>query len=95
MKNNPVNPMAIIQMMKQGSNPQQIMLQYLESNFGQGNPLAANLITLAKQNRGRPSMIVLNTIKGKGFSYSETAGVDNHSMPVTKEHVELAKEELK
>ena len=62
-----------------------------------GNDIDAvdKAITLAKQNKGRPSMIVLNTIKGKGFSYSETAGVDNHSMPVTKEHVELAKEELK
>lgn len=62
-----------------------------------GNDIDAidNAIILAKQNKGCPSMIVLNTIKGKGFSYSETAGINNHSMPITQEQVELAKKELK
>ena len=40
-------------------------------------------------------MIILNTIKGKGFSYSENAGIDNHSMPISPEVLALAKEELK
>ena len=51
-------------------------------------------ITLAKQTKGKPSMIVLNTIKGKGFSYSETAGTKNHSMPITNEDLEKALKEL-
>ncbi|MBR2138559.1 MAG: transketolase [Bacilli bacterium] len=52
-------------------------------------------IVKAKQNKGKPSMIVLNTIKGKGLSYSENAGIDNHSMPISPEVLALAKEELK
>ena len=39
--------------------------------------------------------IILNTIKGKGVSYVEAAGVNNHSMPISKEDLEKALEELK
>ncbi len=31
----------------------------------------------------KPSMIILNTIKGKGISFAEAAGASNHSMQVT------------
>ena len=54
-----------------------------------------NAICNAKENKGKPSMIVLNTVKGKGFSYSENAGVDNHSMPVSADILTKAKEEIK
>lgn len=40
----------------------------------------------------KPCMIILNTIKGRGVSFAEKAGVANHSMPVT---AELVKEGLK
>ncbi len=52
-------------------------------------------ITKAKQNKGCPSMIILNTIKGKGVSFIEEAGVSNHSMPITTEQLAKALEELK
>lgn len=47
----PLNPMDIIQMIKSGQNPQQIMLRFLESGFAANNPLAANLLSLARQNK--------------------------------------------
>lgn len=52
-------------------------------------------IKCAKNNVDKkPSMIILKTIKGKGISFVEEAKVGNHSMPITKEHVVLAKKEL-
>ena len=40
-------------------------------------------------------MIILNTIKGKGVSFVEQAGVGCHSMPVSKEQMELGLAELR
>lgn len=51
-------------------------------------------IIKAKQNKGMPSMIVLNTIKGKGVSFVEEALVGSHSMSITSELLEKAKTEL-
>lgn len=33
----------------------------------------------------KPTMIILNTIKGKGISFAEDAGVSNHSMQISNE----------
>ena len=68
---------------------------YVQSIDGNDINAVDAAITNAKQNKGKPSMIVLNTIKGKGLSYSENAGIDNHSMPISAEVLALAKEELK
>ena len=68
---------------------------YVQSIDGNDINEIDKAITNAKQNKGKPSMIVLNTIKGKGFSYSENAGIDNHSMPISAETLQKAKEELK
>jgi hypothetical protein len=46
-----VNPADLIQMIKSGQNPQQLMLKIFESNLSASNPVAANLVELAKQNR--------------------------------------------
>lgn len=48
--NTPMNPMAFIQMIRQGQNPQQLMMNYLESQM-QNTPMGANLLNLAKNNR--------------------------------------------
>lgn len=48
----------------------------------------------AKRVKGKPSMIVLNTVKGKGVKSIEELGFKNHSMPVTKELIEEANMEL-
>ena len=46
-------------------------------------------IDTAKENRGRPSMIVLDTIKGYGCTFAE--GVElNHHMSFTKEMMDEA-----
>lgn len=48
----------------------------------------------AKQSVGKPSMIILDTVKGKGVSFVEAAGAGNHNMPIMKEQVEAALKEL-
>ena len=52
-------------------------------------------IEKAKTVKGKPHMIILNTIKGKGVSFAENAGPDCHSMPISKEALEKALNELK
>ena len=43
----PVDPMQLIQMIKQGQNPEQLLLSILEGQAG-SNPMSANLLSLAK-----------------------------------------------
>lgn len=45
-----MNPADLVQMIKTGSNPQQLMMSFLEQNMGNNNPMMANLIQLAKNN---------------------------------------------
>lgn len=53
-------------------------------------------IKKAKNNsKGRPSMIILDTVKGKGVSFVEEAGANNHNMPITSEQVKIALDELR
>lgn len=46
-----MNPMEIIQMIRSGQNPQQIMINILEEGVASSNPIAANLLDMAKNNR--------------------------------------------
>ena len=46
-----VNPIQLIQMIKSGQNPQQLMLSIMESQM-KGTPMGDNLIRLARENRG-------------------------------------------
>lgn len=48
----------------------------------------ANAIDCAKSVAGKPSMIILNTKKGKGCCFAEN--VFNHNMPVTDEQADAA-----
>ena len=52
-----------------------------------------NAIENAKEVKGKPSVIVLDTIKGKGWTYCETAA-SNHHITVSKEQMEEALLEL-
>lgn len=45
-----VNPMQLIQLIRNGSNPQQLMLGILEQNAA-SNPVYQNLMQLAKENK--------------------------------------------
>ena len=47
-----VNPTQLIQMIKSGKNPQQLMMNVLETQ-AQNNPIYANLTQMAKQGRTR------------------------------------------
>ena len=54
-------------------------------------------VTLAKaegKKNGRPSMIILNTIKGKGVSFAEEAGFACHHMAVSPEQLVQAEKEI-
>ncbi len=51
-------------------------------------------IVNAKAHTGSPSMIILNTVKGKGISFAEGAGADSHSMPISKDQLQQAYKEL-
>ena len=46
----PVDPMQLIMQIKQGKNPQQLMLDILEGQAAT-NPIMGNLLTMAKENR--------------------------------------------
>ncbi|MFA9397016.1 MAG: transketolase [Clostridiaceae bacterium] len=48
----------------------------------------------AKKSQDKPTMIILNTIKGKGVSFVEAAGCGNHNMPITEEQRLQALKEL-
>lgn len=46
----PVNPMILIKMIKDGQNPQQLLLSILEGQAAD-NPISANLLDMVKDNR--------------------------------------------
>ncbi len=48
-----------------------------------------------KKSKDKPTIIILNTIKGKGISFIEDMGYKNHSMNVTESQKSLALNELK
>lgn len=50
-------------------------------------------IVKAKSQTDKPSVIVLNTVKGKGVKYIEEKGY-NHNMPVTSDDMKVIMEEL-
>lgn len=54
----------------------------------------ATTIEEAKQNKGKPHAIILNTIKGKGISFIEKANLSNHSMPITNDQLIMGLKEL-
>lgn len=66
-----VDPMQIIQMIKQGQNPQQLMLQIMEGNMA-STPLGANILQLAKQNRTADiEQIARNLFASKGLDFDK------------------------
>lgn len=46
----PVNPMMLIQMMKSGKNPQQLLMSILQGQAG-SNPVSANLLNMVQNNK--------------------------------------------
>ena len=65
----PTNMMQIISLMKNGGNPQQMVLSMLEQQT-ENNPFAANLLQLAKGNKSSEiEQIARNLAKEKGIDF--------------------------
>lgn len=64
-----VNPMLLVQAIKNGQNPQQLMLNILENNMS-GTPLGDNLIDLVRRGKGADiEKIVRNISKQNGIDF--------------------------
>ena len=66
-----VNPMQLVQMIKDGSNPQQLMISILEQRM-RGNPLGENLLNLARQNNGQEiEKVARNLCAQRGLDFDK------------------------
>lgn len=52
-------------------------------------------VVKAKKTPGKPHMIILNTVKGKGVSFVEAAVPANHSMPMPQDKCAIAISEIR
>lgn len=69
--NSNVNPMQLIQMMKNGANPQQIAMSMLQERASQ-NPIMQNLLSLAQQgNTPQIEQIARNIVNERGGNFDE------------------------
>lgn len=68
---NNVNPIQLLQMIKQGKNPQQLMMSILEQRMG-NTPMGENLLKLAKNNDKKEiENIARNIMKQRGVDYDK------------------------
>lgn len=66
-----VNPMMLIQMIKQGKNPQQLMMSILEGSAA-STPIGANLLQLAKNNDTKGiEKFARNVFQSRGLDYDK------------------------
>ena len=66
-----VNPIELISQIRQGQNPQQLMLNILESEAAI-NPIMGNLLTLAKDNRTADiEAFARNIAKERGIDFEK------------------------
>ena len=64
-----MNPMQIIQMIKNGSNPQQLIMSFLQQ---QNNPMANNLLQMAQNgNASGIEQIARNICAQKGLDFDK------------------------
>lgn len=64
-----MNPMQIIQMIRSGSNPQQLMMSFLQQ---QNNPMANNLLQMAQNgNISGIEQIARNMCTQKGLDFDK------------------------
>ena len=66
-----VNPMQLIAQIRQGKNPEQLMMGILESG-AQSNPVYANLLSMAKEGRTADiEAFARNVAKEKGIDFDK------------------------
>ena len=64
-----VNPIQLIQMIKSGQNPQQLLMSILEKQAA-NNPFGANLLALAKNGKtAEIEQIARNIAQQRGINY--------------------------
>lgn len=64
-----VNPAQLIQMIRQGQNPQQLLMSILEGDAGI-NPMSANLLALAQRNDSRAiEQFARNFFQSQGMDF--------------------------
>lgn len=67
-----MNPMDILLKIKNGQNPQQIMISILEQGVASRNPIAANLLDLAKSNRTADiERVARNLCEERGINFDK------------------------
>ena len=66
-----VNPMQLIQLIKNGNNPQQLMMNIIQQQ-GQNNPILNNAMNLAQNgNASGLQMIARNIAQQKGLDFDK------------------------
>ncbi len=69
---NGINPMQLISMIKGGTNPQQLVMNFLQQNGG-NNPILQNVNNLAQNgNISGLEMIARNLAQQKGMDFDKT-----------------------
>ena len=68
--NYPVNPNYLVQMIRQGQNPQQLLLSILEGQAG--SPMGRNLLNLARNGQtAEIEKIARNICKERGIDFDQ------------------------
>ena len=79
-----VNPMLLVQAIKNGQNPQQLMLNILENNMS-GTPLCDNLIQMVRNGNGAGiEQIVRNIAQQRGIDFDKEFPVFLNMMGLKK-----------
>lgn len=66
-----VNPIQLIQLIREGQNPEQLMMGILQNNLG-NTPFGENLISLAKQNKTKDiEKIARNMCAQRGLDFDK------------------------
>lgn len=66
-----VNPMELISQIRQGKNPQQLMIGIMENNI-KDTPMGENLLMLAKEGKSADiEQIVRNMFKERGLDFDK------------------------
>lgn len=66
-----VNPMELISQIRQGKNPQQLMMNIMENNM-KNTPMGENLLLLAKEGKSADiEQIARNMFKERGLDFDK------------------------
>ena len=72
MGNNVVNPIQLVQMLKGGINPQQLVMGILNRSGGTKNPIIKNALGLAQANNvSALEMVARNLAQQKGVDFDK------------------------